>query len=432
MSAQTTPLAARMRPRDLDEILGQKHLLASDAPFRAAVERGRLPSVLLWGPPGTGKTTLALLLAERAKLTFLRLSAVTDGLKELREVIARAREIRAAGGGGILLLVDEIHRWNKAQQDALLPHVEEGLVVLVGATTENPGFEVIPALRSRCWLLQLHPLDDENLRQVLIRALRDTERGLGGQRLTVDDDALAAIVASSGGDARRALSILERATSGLPQEGRLSLEDLSPVLGGRDLRHDATGDAHFDVVSAFIKSMRGSDPDAAVYWLARMLEAGEDPLYPARRMVVFAAEDVGNAEPRALQVAIAAADAVHLLGMPEGRIPLAQAAIFLATCPKSNASYKAIGAAIDVVRDTGGLPVPVHLRNAPTAIAKRLGHGAQYQYPHDHPDAIVEQAYLPEALQGRTLYVPTDRGQEKLIGERLRWWRERLRSRDQR
>ena len=430
MSDQTTPLAARMRPRDLDEILGQRHLLGPDAPFRATVERGRLPSVLLWGPPGTGKTTLALLLAARARLTFLRLSAVTDGLKELREVIARAREIRSAGGGGVLLLVDEIHRWNKAQQDALLPHVEEGLVVLVGATTENPGFEVIPALRSRCWLLQLHPLDDAALRELLRRALQDTERGLGDQQLESDEEALGAIAATASGDARRALSILERATSGLPAGARLSLQQLAPVLGGRDLGHDAAGDAHFDVISAFIKSMRGSDPDAAVYWLARMLEAGEDPLYPARRMVVFAAEDIGNAEPRALQLAVATAEAVHLLGMPEARIPLSQAAIFLATCPKSNASYKAIGAAIEAVRQSGGLPVPLHLRNAPTAVARQLGHGAAYQYPHDHPDAVVRQEYLPEGLHGTSFYAPTDRGQEKLIGERLRWWQGRLRGRE--
>lgn len=427
MSIDTTPLAARMRPRTLDEVLGQPQLLAPGAPFRVAVEGGRLPSVLLWGPPGAGKTTLALLLAERAGLSFMRLSAVTDGLKELREVIARARDRQDLTR--TLLLVDEIHRWNRAQQDALLPHVEEGLVVLVGATTENPGFEVIPALRSRCWLLQLQPLDPESLRALLQRALDDEARGLGGQRLTIEPEALDALVGAAGGDARRALSTLERVTGGLAVGARVTLDSVADLLGRRDLKHDASGDAHFDVVSAFIKSLRGSSPDGALYWLARMLEAGEDPLYPARRMVVFAAEDIGNAEPRALTVAVAAAEATHLLGMPEARIPLAQAAVFLATCPKSNASYVAINAAIEAVQKHGGLPVPNHLRNAPTSVAKQLGHGAGYRYPHDFPDAIVEQRYLPAELEGASFYRPTDRGQEKTIGERLRWWMGRLRER---
>lgn len=429
MGQETTPLATRMRPRSLDEVVGQPQLLGPDAPFRAALDRGKLPSVLLWGPPGTGKTTLALLLAERAGLPFLRLSAVMDGLKELRDVVAQAREATAKTGRGVLLLVDEIHRWNKAQQDALLPHVEEGLVVLVGATTENPGFEVIPALRSRCWLLQLRPLGPDDLRLLLERALQDRERGLGEQELAAAPEAIEAIAEGASGDARRALAILERVAGGLPRGGALTLALVAESLGRKDLLHDATGDAHFDVVSAFIKSLRGSDPDAALYWLARMLEGGEDPMYPARRMVVFAAEDVGNAEPRALTVAVAAAEATHMVGMPEARIPLAQAAVFLATCPKSNASYKGIEAAIARVRETGALPVPVHLRNAPTALAKRLGHGAGYQYPHDHPDAISDQAYLPDRLQGERFYTPTDRGQEKVIGERLAWWRKKLQQR---
>ena len=429
MATDTTPLAARMRPRTLDEIIGQPHLLDATAPFRASVERGRIPSVLLWGPPGSGKTTLALLVAERAGLRFLRMSAVMDGIKELRDLLQRARDHRALSGVGSVLFVDEIHRWNKAQQDALLPHVEEGLVVLVGATTENPGFEVIPALRSRSWLLQLRPIGPEDLVGLLTRALVDSERGLGEQRLQVEPAALRAIAEGASGDARRALSTLERLTSGLAPGASLSLADVAEALGRRDLLHDATGDAHFDVVSAFIKSMRGSSPDAALYWLARLLEGGEDPMYVARRMVVFAAEDVGNAEPRGLTLAVAASEAAHLLGMPEARIPLAQAAVFLATAPKSNASYKAIDLAIERVRATGAVPVPLHLRNAPTKLAKGLGHGEGYLYPHDSADGVVAQEYLPPELRAEVYYRPTDRGQEKVIGERLAWWKRRV-SRD--
>ena len=426
MATDTTPLAARMRPRTLDEIIGQPHLLDATAPFRASVERGRIPSVLLWGPPGSGKTTLALLVAERAGLRFLRMSAVMDGIKELRDLLQRARDHRALSGVGSVLFVDEIHRWNKAQQDALLPHVEEGLVVLVGATTENPGFEVIPALRSRSWLLQLRPIGPDDLVGLLTRALEDSERGLGEQRLQVEPAALRAIAEGASGDARRALSTLERLTSGLAPGASLSLADVAEALGRRDLLHDATGDAHFDVVSAFIKSMRGSAPDAALYWLARLLEGGEDPMYVARRMVVFASEDVGNAEPRGLTLAVAAADAAHLLGMPEARIPLAQAAVFLATAPKSNASYKGIDQAIERVRATGAVPVPLHLRNAPTKLAKGLGHGEGYRYPHDSADGIVAQEYLPPELRAEVYYRPTDRGQEKVIGERLAWWKRRV------
>ena len=423
MATDTTPLAARMRPRTLDEIIGQPHLLDATAPFRASVERGRIPSVLLWGPPGSGKTTLALLVAERAGLRFLRMSAVMDGIKELRDLLQRARDHRALSGVGSVLFVDEIHRWNKAQQDALLPHVEEGLVVLVGATTENPGFEVIPALRSRSWLLQLRPIGPEDLVGLLTRALEDSERGLGEQRLQVEPAALRAIAEGASGDARRALSTLERLTSGLAPGASLSLADVAEALGRRDLLHDATGDAHFDVVSAFIKSMRGSSPDAALYWLARLLEGGEDPMYVARRMVVFAAEDVGNADPRGLTLAVAASEAAHLLGMPEARIPLAQAAVFLATAPKSNASYKAIDLAIERVWATGAVPVPLHLRNAPTKLAKGLGHGEGYLYPHDSADGVVAQEYLPPELRAEVYYRPTDRGQEKVIGERLAWWK---------
>lgn len=425
------PLAARMRPRSLDEIIGQEHLSGADAPFRQAVEGGHLPSVLLWGPPGVGKTSIAQLLAEAGQLRFRQLSAVTSGMKDLRAII---ESLKAPAGGlfgsqpqaGVLLFVDEIHRWNKAQQDALLPHVEDGTVVLVGATTENPAFEIIPALRSRCWLLRLQPLDDEALLAVLGRALVDEERGLGELGLETEPGALEHIAAFAGGDARRALSLLERVGHASAADGTLRVEAVRRLLGERDLAHDARGDAHYDVVSAFIKSMRGSDPDAALYWMARMLEGGEDPVFVARRLVIFTSEDVGNADPRALQVAVSALQAVQLVGMPEARIPLAQACTYAACAPKSNAAYKAIDAAIAKVRETGGKPVPNHLRNAPTKLAKSLGHGKDYQYPHDHPDHIVRQQYMPDDLVGTRFYTPAPHGAEKAMGERLAWWRRRL------
>ena len=428
----TTPLAARMRPRSLDEIVGQSHLLAPDARLRAALDRGQVPSLLLWGPPGCGKTTLAGLLADLGGLRLMQLSAVNAGLKDLREIIARAQNLRAHSGRGVLLFLDEIHRWSRSQQDALLPHVEEGTVVLVGATTENPAFEIIPALRSRCWLVQLHALEPSDLRLLLERALQDEERGLGQLDLRASPEALDAIAAGASGDARRALSVLDRVSSSLSPGEVITLERAVEVLGRPDLLHDATGDAHFDVMSALIKSMRGSDPDAALYWLARMIEGGEDAMVIARRLVVFAAEDVGNAEPRALTLAVAASQATQLVGLPEARIPLAQAAIFLATAPKSNASYTAINRALETVRRTGALTVPNHLRNAPTSLAKQLGHGAGYLYPHDFPDQVVAQAYLPVELSGSAFYVPTQTGAEKTIGERLAWWRRRLDDRKKR
>ena len=430
------PLAARMRPRTLDEVIGQDHLTAADAAFRQAVDGGHLPSVLLWGPPGVGKTSIARLLAEAGGLDFRQLSAVTSGMKDLRGII---EGLRGTSHGlfqddtprGVLLFVDEIHRWNKAQQDALLPHVEEGTVVLVGATTENPAFEIIPALRSRTWLLRLHALDDEALLALLRRALEDGERGLGALGLHVEEGALETIAAFAGGDARRALSLLERVGHASAREGALEREVVARLLGERDLAHDARGDAHHDVVSAFIKSMRGSDPDAAIYWMARMLEGGEDPVFIARRLVIFTSEDVGNADPRALQVAVSALQAVQLVGMPEARIPLAQACTYAACAPKSNAAYAAINAAIETVRSTGGLPVPKHLRNAPTRLAKTLGHGKDYQYPHDHPDHIVRQQYMPDALAGTAFYAPVGHGAEKAMASRLAWWKQRLDERDE-
>ena len=426
MHTKTTPLAARMRPVNIDEIVGQRHIIGAQSPLRSALGRGELPSLLLWGPPGCGKTTLARLLAAHADLKFIQLSAVMDGIKELRQVFDRVRDARTLERKGTLLFIDEIHRWNKAQQDALLPHVEEGTVVLVGATTENPGFQVIPALRSRSWVLTLESLSDEDLVILLERALSDGERGLGARSLRLERDALFAIARTSSGDARRALATLERVAAGLDETSLHSLEAIREHLSGPDLLHDRDGDSHYDLASALIKSLRGSDPDAALYWTARLIEGGEDPMFIARRLIIFASEDIGNADPRALTLAVSTMQGVHNVGMPEGRILLGQAVTYLATAPKSNAAYSAINAAIDNVRNTGPLPVPAHLRNAPTAFAKQQGHGNGYLYPHDHPHHIVEQRYLPESMDDVAFYQPTNHGAERVIRERIAWWHHTL------
>jgi len=417
-----------MRPKNLSEFVGQEHLLGEGKVLRAALEAGELPSLILWGPPGSGKTTLAFLLAERVQVAFVPFSAVSSGIKEIRDVIARAERERAYGKR-TLLFIDEIHRFNKAQQDAFLPHVERGTIVLIGATTENPSFEVIAPLLSRAKVLTLQPLAEEGLVLILRRALDDHERGLGRLAIGADDEALRLIAKLSAGDARAALNTLELAAqmAGREPEGsrRLTLNMAQEAGQRRALLYDKAGEEHFNLISALHKSLRGSDPDASLYWLARMLASGEDPLYLARRLVRFASEDVGNADPQALQVALAAKDAFHFLGSPEGELALAQAAAYLATAPKSNAVYMAFGEARRDVENAPLEGVPLHLRNAPTPLMKEMGYGAAYQYPHDLPEAFAEQDYLPEGLKGRIYYHPTDRGLEAEIGRRLSEWRRR-------
>ena len=407
-----------MRPRTLADFEGQSHLLARGKPLWPVVSgEGSLPSAIFWGPPGSGKTTLARLLAEHSGQRLEGLSAVLAGVKDLRAAVGRAEnELRR--GVHTVLFIDEIHRFNKAQQDALLPYVEQGTVVLLGATTENPSFEVISALRSRCRIFTLKRLDDEALGRIVARALADAERGLGGRGLTLDDDAMRLLARLSEGDGRRVLTLLENAAE--PVEHRIDRAAVEAAVERRPPDYDKAGDHHYDVISAFIKSLRGSDPDAAVYWLARMLEAGEDPRFITRRMVIFASEDVGNADPRALCVAVAAADAFDRVGLPEGRLNLSQAVAYLACAPKSNASLKAIAAAERDVREHGALLVPLHLRNAPTQLLKREGHGAGYRYPHEAPEHFTREQYLPDELREARYYQPSEEGDEREIGERQR------------
>jgi putative ATPase len=432
--SSSAPLAERMRPRTIDEFVGQRHLLGRGRLLSDLLTAGRVESLILWGPPGTGKTTLAHLLAGAAGGPSASFSAVLQGVKELRQIIDQAETELRHGGRPTVLFVDEIHRFNKAQQDAFLPHVEAGTIVLIGATTENPSFEVIAPLLSRTRVLVLEPLTADEVGVLVDRALADPERGLGKEQLTLEAPARQFLLERADGDARIALGTLEIAArvASAQRTRTIDLRIVEEAAQQKALRYDKGGEEHYNVISAFIKSMRGSDPDAAVYWLMRMLEAGEDPLFVARRMVIFAAEDVGNAEPQALQVAVAAKDAVHFVGLPEGRIPLAQAATFLASCPKSNAAYKAMVTATGDVQSHGPLPVPLHLRNAPTPLMKGLGYGRGYEYPHDHPEALVGQQYLPDALRERRYYEPTDRGEERAIGERLRGWRTRAGTRPRR
>jgi len=424
------PLADRMRPRSLDEVVGQDLLVGPGGPLRALAQAQELPSLILWGPPGCGKTTLARLLGAGPRTHFERLSAVTVGVKEIRAVVERARRERAAGRRTVMLL-DEIHRFNRAQQDALLPHVETGLLTLIGATTENPSFEVNAPLLSRCRVYTLERLGPDSLAVLVRRAADDPERGFGRTGLRLGEGAVEAIVHAADGDARRALGLLEAAAAlqrGTPDtHAPLSPEVVKEAAGRRLLLHDRDREEHYNVVSAFIKSLRASDPDAALYYAARMLDAGEDPLFLCRRMVIFASEDVGNADPRALPLATSAYLAVERIGLPEGRIPIAQAATYLACAPKSNAAYLGIERAREAVARHGSLPVPLHLRNAPTALMKDLGYGRDYEYPHDAPDRFVATPNLPDALGATVFYEPTEQGAEAEIAERLARWRQRRR-----
>lgn len=420
-AAATAPLADRMRPRTLDEVVGQPHLLGADGPLRRLLAGGTLPSLLLWGPPGCGKTTLARLVAGLGGARFLEFSAVAVGSKELKEVMAEAGRLQRATGRRTILFLDEIHRFNKAQQDALLPHVEKGTVVLIGATTENPSFAVNAALLSRARVFRLEPLSPDDLVRLLQRALADGTRGLGRYGLEVDPEALRAIAEGARGDARRALDVLETAGKhALATEAkRLDPAIVDEALAQRTLLYDKSGDEHYNVVSAFIKSLRGTEPDAAIYWMMRMLEAGDDPMFLLRRMMIFASEDIGNADPNALQVAVAADAAFRRLGMPEGLFAMAQCCTYLATAPKSNASYTAFEAARADITAHGALPVPLKLRNAPTALMRDEGYGSGYQYPHDAGGFVRGGGYLPEALEGARYYVPKKSGYEQRIAERL-------------
>ena len=420
--AVEAPLAERMRPRTFDELVGQQELLAPGRPLRAAIERDALQSIILWGPPGTGKTTIARLIATVTRAHFIAFSAVLSGIKDIKAVMAEAQAARRELARRTILFVDEIHRFNKAQQDAFLPRVEAGDIALIGATTENPSFEVNAALLSRSKVFVLQPLATDETAAILRRALADPERGLGSTGVAADDDALAAIARHASGDARVALNLLELAAT-LAGSGRIDRELLARAIQKRALLYDKSGDEHFNLISALHKSLRNSDPDAGVYWLARMIEAGEEPLYIARRLVRFASEDVGNADPNALAVAVAAKEAVHFIGMPEGNTALAQAVTYLATAPKSNAVYAAYNRAAADAHEQVAEPVPLHLRNAPTRLMKEQGYGDGYAYAHDDPDGVTGMDCLPPALAGRRYYRPTTRGYEKEVARRLDAWR---------
>jgi putative ATPase len=416
---EAAPLAARMRPRSLDEVVGQPALLGPGAAFRRLVESGRPLSMILWGPPGTGKTTLARLVAERSNAVFEVLSATSAGVKDVREVLAAAKQRLEEDGRRTVLFIDEIHRFTKNQQDALLPAVEDGIVVLVGATTENPFFEVNSPLISRSTLFRLEPLGPDEVTVIIQRALADTERGMGDSGLDIEPEAMRTLADRVGGDARLALNALEVAGMLTGSRSTIETDDIDEALRRRVVRYDKSGDQHYDIISAFIKSLRGSDPDAALYWLFTMLEAGEDPEFIARRMVILASEDVGMADPISLQIAVAAAHALQFVGLPEAAYALSQAAVHLALAPKSNSIASAMGAAREAVAATPGAQVPLHLRGTGYWGARKLGHGVDYQYPHDFPGHVISQGYLPEGSDDTVLYRPTDQGAEAAAAERL-------------
>lgn len=421
------PLAARVRPHTFAEFVGQEHLVAEGRVLRKCIESDQLPSIILWGPPGSGKTTLAQIIASVTKSHFSPLSAVSAGVADLRHVIAEAKKRSKVSEQRTILFVDEIHRFNKAQQDAVLPFVENGTVTLIGATTENPSFEVIAPLLSRCRTFRLNLLSDQEIKVIVERAVKDEDRGLGEFKVDIAEEAVKHLVAMSNGDARVALNALEMATfATLPDsEGRRSicLPAIEEALQHRALLYDKSGDQHYDLISALHKSLRGSDPDAALYWLGRMLEAGEDPLYVARRLVRFASEDVGMADPQALTIAVTAQQAVHFVGLPEGNLALAEAVVYLATAPKSNSLYQAYSRVQQDIQHGRNEPVPLHLRNPVTGLMRQMGHGKGYKYAHDYAGHFVKQQNLPSSLQGKRYYLPSDQGYEKEIAARLkRWW----------
>ena len=428
-SGADAPLADRMRPRTLDSLGGQQDVLGEGGFLREAIEADIIPSVILWGPPGCGKTSLARIIAERTMSVFVPFSAVMSGVREVRAIAASAVERLQSGGRRTILFIDEIHRFNKAQQDAFLPHVESGAITLVGATTENPYFEVNSALLSRCRVVRMAPLSEKQVLLLARRALGDPVNGLGAHDISISDEMLLALARASDGDGRRMLNLLEACFGHAARRGTRVVDQavIQAVLTGPGLRYDRASEEHYNVISAFIKSLRGSDPDAAMYYMVRMLEGGEDPRFICRRMIIFASEDIGNADPRALAVACDAKDALLFLGLPEAEIPMAQACTYLACAPKSNRSYLALHAAKDAVKNTGSLEVPMHIRNAPVKAMASHGYGQGYAYPHDYDDAFVSCDYLPDALAGSRFYQPRDCGYEKTMGERLEWWRSKRR-----
>jgi len=423
-----------MRPQALAEFIGQEHLIGKDKILGRLLDKRQLPSMLLWGPPGVGKTTLARLLASLSGANFVFFSAVTSGVKDIRKIVEDSQVVRDRDGTQTILFVDEIHRFNKAQQDGFLPHVESGLLTLIGATTENPSFHVIAPLLSRCRVLILEPLSDDHLAAIIHQALTNRERGLGDMEITVEEEALTHLVRMADGDARIALNSLEIAASLAAPDSSgtltLTLATAEEAFQRRSLRYDKDGEEHYNLISALHKSLRDSDPDGSLYWLCRMLASGEEPLYIARRLIRFASEDIGNADPQALAIAINGRDSYHTLGTPEGELALAQVVIYLATAPKSNAVYAAYNQVMGDIRKTGSLPVPLHIRNAPTKLMKEIGYGKGYQYAHDQEDALVAQDHLPPELAGRRYYHPTNRGHEAIVKDRLTKWREILKERE--